>query len=66
MELVEEKQPSWLEHALGNKFALNIETITMVVIIILAVFSRLYGLGARVMSHDENTHVYYSWRYGPG
>ncbi len=33
---------------------------------ILAVFSRFYILGARVMSHDENSHVYYSWRFYKG
>ncbi len=35
-------------------------------ILVLTVITRLYGLGDRVMSHDENTHVYYSWRFFKG
>jgi predicted membrane-bound mannosyltransferase len=31
------------------------------VLIALAVGSRFYDVGTRVMSHDETTHVYYSW-----
>ena len=45
---------------------LNGETIFWVVLFILAVFSRFYILGTGVMSHDENSHVYYSWRYYKG
>jgi DNA-binding beta-propeller fold protein YncE len=37
-----------------------------VLIIILATFSRLFDLGARVMSHDENLHVYFSWLFSIG
>jgi len=66
MELQEQKRFSWLDYPLFNKFVLNAETIFWVVLFILAVFSRFYILGARVMSHDENSHVYYSWRYEQG
>jgi len=66
MELQEQKRYSWLDYPLFNKFVLNAETIFWVVLFILAVFSRFYILGARVMSHDENSHVYYSWRYEQG
>ncbi|MGH2582206.1 MAG: flippase activity-associated protein Agl23, partial [Anaerolineales bacterium] len=31
------------------------------VLLILAIFTRFYDLGERVMSHDETTHVYFSW-----
>jgi uncharacterized protein (TIGR03663 family) len=34
--------------------------------IILMIFSRLYDLGIRVMSHDESLHVYFSWLYSIG
>ena len=37
-----------------------------ILIIILAIVSRLYNLGARVMSHDENLHTYFSWLYSIG
>ena len=40
---------------------INWETILFVLILILTVFSRFYILGERVMSHDENSHVYFSW-----
>jgi 4-amino-4-deoxy-L-arabinose transferase-like glycosyltransferase len=31
-----------------------------------AIVSRLYILGARVMSHDETSHVYFSWLFEQG
>jgi uncharacterized protein (TIGR03663 family) len=33
---------------------------------LVALVSRLWGLGARVMSHDESLHVYYSWLLAAG
>ncbi len=57
---------SWLDHPVFAKFSLNLETLLWVLILVLAVFSRFYILGARVMSHDENSHVYYSWRFAQG
>lgn len=59
-------QPSWLDRPLSQYFRLNIETVIFTLIVILAIVSRFYDLGARVMSHDENTHVYYSWRFYKG
>jgi DNA-binding beta-propeller fold protein YncE len=35
-------------------------------LIFLAILSRFYDLGARVFSHDENLHVYFSWLYSIG
>jgi predicted membrane-bound mannosyltransferase/streptogramin lyase len=54
----EEKRSSWLDRPLVTKLALNGETILWLIIIILAIASRLYDLGARVMSHDETIHVF--------
>jgi uncharacterized protein (TIGR03663 family) len=45
---------------------LNIEKVLFAIILILMVFSRLYDLGVRVMSHDESLHVYYSWLFSIG
>ena len=42
------------------------ELALFVLIIALASFTRLYDLGARVMSHDENLHVYFSWLFSIG
>jgi len=35
--------------------------LILIILIIVAIFSRFYNLGERVMSHDETTHVYFSW-----
>ena len=42
------------------------EIVTYIVIGVLAFFSRLWMLGARVMSHDESLHVVYSWNLFAG
>jgi uncharacterized protein (TIGR03663 family) len=66
MNISEEKQTSWLDFPLLKYITLNAETIIFVIILFLAIVSRFYDLGARVMSHDENTHVFYSWRFYRG
>ena len=40
---------------------LNWELIAYLVIFLIAVFTRFYGLGDRVMSHDESLHTRYSY-----
>lgn len=45
---------------------IDIEVLLYVILIALAVVSRFYDLGARVMSHDETTHVYFSWLLSEG
>lgn len=42
------------------------EIILMVCILLLAVFTRFYALGVRVMSHDETSHVYFAWLLSQG
>ncbi|MFP4343650.1 MAG: flippase activity-associated protein Agl23 [Anaerolineales bacterium] len=37
------------------------ERVTCVVILLLALFTRFYMVGARVMSHDESLHTKYAW-----
>jgi predicted membrane-bound mannosyltransferase/sugar lactone lactonase YvrE len=56
--LPQTKSPTWLDRPL-LKFlpGLSIETFIALVILALAIFSRLYDVGARVMSHDEVNHV---------
>ena len=68
MKLDEDKgiQPSWLDRPVINKFSITLETILFSLILFLAIFTRFYDLESRVMSHDENTHVYYSWRFYKG
>ena len=42
------------------------ETAIVMVLAVVTLFSRLWMLGARVMSHDESLHVYYSWLLATG
>jgi DNA-binding beta-propeller fold protein YncE len=61
-----EKHFSWLDRPLADQLTLNWEKAIFAIILVLAIFSRFYILGERVMSHDENSHVYYSWRFYKG
>ena len=62
-----DKQHPWLDRPVFSFLpALNGEILLFAIIIILATISRFYDLGARVMSHDENLHVYFSWLYSIG
>ncbi len=49
---------SWLDRPVFSFLPkLNIETLLVTIILILAVLTRFVNLGARVMSHDEVNHV---------
>jgi predicted membrane-bound mannosyltransferase len=56
-----EKNSTWLDRHAYADVKLNWEKIIFAAIVILAIVTRFYKLGPRVMSHDENSHVYYSW-----
>jgi len=61
------EKPSWLDRPIFSFFqALTGELLIFIVIILLAIITRLYDLGARVMSHDENLHIYFSWLFSTG
>jgi len=51
---------------LAQAFPLTLETILVVILTAITLFSRLWALGAWVMSHDESLHVYYSWLLATG
>jgi predicted membrane-bound mannosyltransferase/DNA-binding beta-propeller fold protein YncE len=51
----------WLDQVLGSKIQINREVFFYILLIVLAILTRFIGLEQRVMSHDENTHVYFSW-----
>ncbi|NLG74078.1 MAG: TIGR03663 family protein [Chloroflexi bacterium] len=57
----QEQRASWLERPVFTTVVLNWERVLFAVILVVAVFTRFYLLENRVMSHDENSHVYYSW-----
>lgn len=55
---VGEKTRSWLDRPVASFLPrLNIETLLVSLILILALISRFSALGVRVMSHDETNHV---------
>lgn len=47
-------------------FTLNWELVLYTIFFALAIFTRLYELGDRVMSHDESLHTLYSWNLYAG
>lgn len=61
-----ERQPNFLERSITSVLQLNTEFLILAAILLAAVISRLYLLGARVMSHDEINHVYFAWQYYNG
>ena len=53
---------NWLDRPIHPTLpAITNEIILFIVIILLAIVTRFYNLGARVMSHDESLHTYFSW-----
>jgi uncharacterized protein (TIGR03663 family) len=53
-----EKTGSWLDRSVADWLPkVTVENLLAIVIIALALFSRLYNVGTRVMSHDEVNHV---------
>ncbi len=56
-----EKQ-SWLGRPIHPSLpAITYEIVIFAGIMLLAVITRFYNLGVRVMSHDESLHTYFSW-----
>ncbi len=66
MQQTHTKPSSWLDRPIITSMTLNWETLIFSIILILGILSRFYDLESRVMSHDENSHVYYSWRLSEG
>ena len=51
----------WLDRVVWSEVRVNYEVLIYILLIMLAIITRFYSLENRVMSHDENTHVYFSW-----
>jgi uncharacterized protein (TIGR03663 family) len=66
MQIDDVKNNSWLDRPIQSVIQINWETTLFTILIVLGLISRLYMLGARVMSHDETSHVYFSWLYEQG
>jgi predicted membrane-bound mannosyltransferase len=62
MDTTTTKQLSWLERPVHAALpAITTEIVLFAGIILLAIVTRFYNLEARVMSHDESLHTYFSW-----
>ena len=60
--MTNEKQTPWLERPIHPSLpAFTNELVIFAVIILVDIVTRFYNLGARVMSHDESLHTYFSW-----
>ena len=59
---MDNKTTSWLERPIHPALpAITNQAAIFAGIIILAIVTRFYNLGVRVMSHDESLHTYFSW-----
>ena len=58
----DQNKESWLDTIALSNVKISWVVIIFGIILLLAVISRFYDLGARVISHDETSHVYYAWR----
>ncbi len=57
-----EQKQNWLERPIHPLLpALTNEIAIFAIVILLAIVTRFYDLGSRVMSHDESLHTYFSW-----
>jgi predicted membrane-bound mannosyltransferase/DNA-binding beta-propeller fold protein YncE len=57
-----EQKQNWLERPIHPSLpAVTNEIVIFIGVILLAVITRFYNLEARVMSHDESLHTYFSW-----
>ncbi len=62
-----ESKPAWLDRLISIYIPrITIEHILIVLLIIVAIVSRFYDLGLRVMSHDEVNHVVPSYELYQG
>jgi len=66
MQAKQDQNTTWLDKPILSNITLNWETLIFVAILLLAFVTRFYDLETRVMSHDENSHVYYAWQLSQG
>jgi uncharacterized protein (TIGR03663 family) len=56
----------FLDRPVGRRIRFDWEKALYLTLIVLAVATRLWGLGVRVQSHDESLHTKYSWNLYAG
>src|SRR6476646_7149383 len=52
---------AWLERPLLTAVRVNWETVTWIVLLVVAFALRIYNVGVRAMNHDESLHALYSY-----
>jgi uncharacterized protein (TIGR03663 family) len=57
-----QEDTAWLDRPILSTYTFKWETILFIGILLLVIVTRFYDLEPRVMSHDETTHVFFSWR----
>ncbi|RMH00737.1 MAG: TIGR03663 family protein, partial [Chloroflexi bacterium] len=65
-ELTHEQKPGWLSRPLWATMNLDWEKGIYLAFILIAIVSRFWGLGDRVMSHDESLHTQFSYQFYNG
>ncbi|MCC6499926.1 MAG: TIGR03663 family protein [Anaerolineales bacterium] len=59
---MDNQKTNWLERPIHPSLpAITNEAALFAGVMLLALVTRFYDLGARVMSHDESLHTYFSW-----
>ncbi|MGD9091443.1 MAG: TIGR03663 family protein, partial [Anaerolineales bacterium] len=61
-----QERKSWLDYPIFSAQTLSWEVVLFGFIIFLVIGTRFFDLGTRVMSHDETSHVYFSWLFEQG
>ncbi|MGB1251069.1 MAG: flippase activity-associated protein Agl23 [Candidatus Promineifilaceae bacterium] len=59
----EQEQIDWLDKPLSVAIQIDWEKALYIAFIVIAIVSRFYGLGDRVVSHDESLHTQYSYQF---
>jgi uncharacterized protein (TIGR03663 family) len=60
------EKSSFLDTPIQRLFNLNWETVLYILLIVLAIATRFWDLGARAISHDESWHANWSWKLYAG
>jgi uncharacterized protein (TIGR03663 family) len=66
MSEAEGTEPRQLDGLLGGRLRIDLYLAIFAGLVLLTILTRFAALGTRVMSHDETTHVYFSWQLEQG
>lgn len=66
IETTQETPPNFLDQPLARLMTLDWYKIIYILFILVAIVSRFWDLGSRVVSHDESLHTQFSYQYYNG